>query len=56
MVLWELLFVVIDPEEVEDLVAGACRNVSFEDCHISLPQHMHQVCTTIHRQLLKQIL
>lgn len=47
MVLWELLFVVIDPEEVEDLVAGACCDVSFKDCHVSFPQHMHQICTTI---------
>ena len=46
MVLWELLFVVIDPEEVQHLVAGACCDVSFEDCNISLPQHMHQICTT----------
>ena len=51
MVVWELLLVVIDPEEVEDLVAGACGDVSFEDCHISLPQHMHQICTTTHQDL-----
>ena len=46
MVLWELLLVIIDPEQVEDLIAGACRDVSFENCHVRLPQHMHQICTT----------
>lgn len=46
VVLWEFLFVVIDPEEVKDLVAGACGDVRFEDCHISLPENMHEICNT----------
>ena len=46
VVLWELLLVVIDPEEVKDLVAGACSDMRFKHRHVNLPKHVHEICNT----------